>query len=248
MTFRNLVSQLRERIRLPRSEDGSVAIEFAFIAPVLIIMYFGLFQISMVIMEDRRVSHSASVLGDLVTREATLDKDGVENVFQGATEVLGMGDAAKLESGIRMQIVSLRMEDDGSGGTTVNVIGSATINDSAMTEWPKICVTDIDPRLFNTQSGAVVARVGYNFKIASKASAGSEPLLTTQHVDYENDGINLQEQVIMKPRGPVDIPFVDPTATDPTQSLHFDDCSYDGDGAVSCSNVQNANNDFLTCN
>ena len=248
MTFRSLSRRARRRLRLPRNEDGSVAIEFAFIAPVLILMYFGLFQISMVIMEDRRVSHSASVLGDLVTREATLDQAAVENVLQGATEVLGMGNPAKLESDIRMQIVSLRMEDNGSGGTTVNVIGSATINDSAMTAWPQICVTDIDSRLLNTQSGAVVARVGYNFKLAPNATPGAEPTINTQHVDPDNDGINLQEQVIMKPRGPVDIPFVDPSGTDPTQSLHFDDCSYDGDGAVTCSNVQNANNDFLTCN
>ena len=247
MTFQTLASRLRNRLRLPRNEDGSVAVEFAFIAPVLIIMYFGLFQISMVIMEDRRVSHSASVLGDLVTREATLDEDAVANVLQGATEVLGMSNLTTLGSDVRMQVVSLRMVDDGNGNTTVNVIGSAVVNDNSSQTWPQICVTDIDPRLLNTQSGAVVARVAYNFNMRSHADAATAARIDTNHIDPEKDGILLQEQVIMKPRGPVDIPFVDPTGTDPTQSLHFT-CNIDNAGVVTCPSSQNADNTFLTCN
>ena len=245
MTFGNLA----RRLRLPRNEDGSVAIEFAFIAPVLIIMYLGLFQISFLIMEDRRVSHSASVLGDLVTRENTLDQTSVVNVFQGATEVLGMSNLETLGSDVRMQVVSLRMEDDGSGtgGTTVNVIGSATVNDTAGTPWPEICVTDIDTRLLNTSSGAVVARVGYNFTLRSHADANTTKDLRRQYIDPENDGINLQEQVIFKPRGPVDIPFVDSTSTNSTQNTHFD-CDIGSDGVVVCGSSRDVDNNFLSCN
>ena len=242
MTLRYLAS----RLRLPRDENGSVAIEFAFIAPVLIIMYFGLFQISMVIMEDRRVSHSASVLGDLVTREDSLDKGAVTNALQGATEVLGMGNLDTLSSDVRMQVVSLRMEDDGSGGTTVNVIGSAVINDDAQTPWPLICVSDIDTRLLNTSSGAVVARVGYDYNMRSNTDAATAASVDKGFVDPDNNGIQLQEQVIFKPRGPVDIPFVDPTGTDPAASVHFE-CDISA-GAVTCQDPQDADNTFLTCN
>ena len=246
MTLRNLASALRERIRLPRNEDGSVAIEFAFIAPVLIIMYFGLFQVSMIIMEDRRVSHSTSVLGDLVTREAVLDEDAVSNVLQGATEVLGISNDNTLVSSVSMQIVSLRMVDDGSGGTTVNTIGSAVINESVLpAEWPQICVSDIDKRLLNTSSGAVVARVGYVFNMRSNSDESTGGKIGKGYVDLNKGGILLQEQIIMKPRGPVDIPFTDPS--DPTQGLHFK-CEYNSTGAVSCGTSENVNNSDLTCN
>ena len=246
MTLRNLASRIRDRARLPRNEDGSVAIEFAFIAPVLLIMYFGLFQISMVIMEDRRVSHSASVLGDLVTREDTLDKDAVENIFQGAAEVLGMSNLETLGSDVRMQVVSLRKVDDNPNGVTV--IGSAEIGDTAGTTWPPICVGDIDNRLLNTSSGAIVARVGYNFSMASHADAATADSFNKDYIDPDNNGVNLQEQVIFKPRGPVDIPFVDSSGTlAADEDAHYN-CDISSSGVVSCSNAVATVDTILTCN
>lgn len=243
-----IFQSIAKKLRLPRNEDGSVAIEFAFIAPVLIIMYFGLFQVSMLIMEDRRVSHSASVLGDLVTREDTLDKDEVLNVFQGAAEVLGMSNLKTLGTDVQMQIVSLRMVDDGAGGTEVQTIGSAVVRGNKFPSWPKICVTDIDPRLLNTSSGAVVARVAYRFNMRSHADkATTDSIDTTTYIDPDGNGIMLQEQVIFKPRGPVDIPFTEPTSSDPDQNRHFV-CNIKNNGKVVCNGMKKATNRFLTCN
>ena len=226
------------RTTLGKDEGGAVAIEFAFIAPVMIILYMGLFQVSMLIMEDRRVSHSASVLGDLVTREATVDKDAVANIFQGAVEVLGMSNMTTLSGDVRMQLISLRMESDGS----VNVIGSATVNDDTGEIWSPICATDIDSRLLNSKSGAVVARVNYKFKMQSHATAEDlENVDTTTYIDPEKDGVDLREQVVFKPRGPVDIPF----RLDPAVPLNL---SYGCDienGVVECDDMLPVDNSLV---
>lgn len=52
--------------RLWRDGRGVSAIEFAMIAPVLILIYFGLAELSQAMMAQRRTSHAASSMGDLI--------------------------------------------------------------------------------------------------------------------------------------------------------------------------------------
>lgn len=65
--------------RFGRDRRGVAAIEFAFIAPILIIFYFGMAETCMLLMAKRRVNHAASAVADLVsqtngaTNKATLD-------------------------------------------------------------------------------------------------------------------------------------------------------------------------------
>ena len=63
-----------ERIRLAIlrwscAEDGVAAIEFAFIAPVMMIMFFGTLEAGRAYSMYRRFNNTANMIGDLVTRE-----------------------------------------------------------------------------------------------------------------------------------------------------------------------------------
>jgi Flp pilus assembly protein TadG len=58
--------------RFARDQRGVSAIEFAFIAPVLIIFYFGMAQTTEAMMAKRRVGHVASIIGDLIAQDESV--------------------------------------------------------------------------------------------------------------------------------------------------------------------------------
>ena len=60
---------------------GVAAIEFAFIAPVLITMYFGVAELTQAMMAARRVSHTGATIGDLVTQGQTINVAAMNDVF-----------------------------------------------------------------------------------------------------------------------------------------------------------------------
>lgn len=58
--------------RFARDQRGISAIEFALLAPVLIAFYFGMAETVQAMMAKRKVSHVASVIGDLVAQDQTV--------------------------------------------------------------------------------------------------------------------------------------------------------------------------------
>ena len=59
--------------RLVRDRRGVSAVEFALIAPVLILMLFGMDETASAVMAQRRVSHATSEIGDLVAQYTTIN-------------------------------------------------------------------------------------------------------------------------------------------------------------------------------
>ncbi len=72
----SLTSQTISRVRSFGSDvSGVVAIEFALIAPLLMLMTFGTFEISRALIVHKRFQKSAAMIGDLVSREKQLGAD-----------------------------------------------------------------------------------------------------------------------------------------------------------------------------
>lgn len=59
---------LRGLAALRRDQRGVSAVEFALIAPILILIYFGLAELAQAMTVQRRVSHAAAAVGDLVSQ------------------------------------------------------------------------------------------------------------------------------------------------------------------------------------
>ncbi|MHB8285744.1 MAG: TadE/TadG family type IV pilus assembly protein [Caulobacteraceae bacterium] len=66
MLIPRTLSEFLQRLRGDRR--GVSAIEFALLAPVMLVMFFGMVELSMAIMTQRRASHGDAAIGDLVAQ------------------------------------------------------------------------------------------------------------------------------------------------------------------------------------
>ena len=72
--------------RFARDSRGVAAVEFALIAPVMILLYCGVAEVGQAIIADSRTSHVASAVGDLVAQTDTVSTGDLSDIFSiGAT-------------------------------------------------------------------------------------------------------------------------------------------------------------------
>jgi Flp pilus assembly protein TadG len=108
------MSRLRAAMRrwaLGFGEDrrGIAALEFALLAPILIVLYFGMAELVQAMIVQRRVSHAASAVGDLVAQYEKVTNDDKDDVFAAASNILAPFDTTKLE----LRVTSVSGDADG---------------------------------------------------------------------------------------------------------------------------------------
>jgi len=170
----------KKAVSLAKNKDGVAAIEFAFIAPIMIAMYFGLAEISHTIGVDRNISHSANVAGDLMTQSAVITKADVANYMSATMKVMSI--PSEYSDRVGLEINSYRYNDDSPGDW--ELVGQAKAGNAIAGTYDP-ATEGLIPRLLSPTSGAVVARVTYNH----------EPV-TTKFLS----NITLNETFVLKPR------------------------------------------------
>ncbi|MFC0634447.1 TadE/TadG family type IV pilus assembly protein [Brevundimonas balnearis] len=73
---------------LPQARDGVAAVEFALIAPLMILMYFGIAEFTEAYMAQKRAGHVASVIADLTSQETALNQDMVDDIFAAGEHIM----------------------------------------------------------------------------------------------------------------------------------------------------------------
>lgn len=91
-----------------RAKDGVSAVEFALIAPLMLLMYAGCIELSLMMQLDRKVTTSTATLGDLTARASLITNDDLDDIFE-ATRMIFQPNNIKAA---RMRVSSLR-EDNG---------------------------------------------------------------------------------------------------------------------------------------
>jgi Flp pilus assembly protein TadG len=99
--------------RLFRDKRGSAALEFALVAPIMLLLYFGMAEITQGLLANRRADHVASAVGDLVAQKASLTEADVEDIFNISTALLRPMPTTKLA----MRVTSISI--DATGKATV---------------------------------------------------------------------------------------------------------------------------------
>lgn len=94
---------------LLRNEDGVSAVEFAFIAPLMVLIFFGCIELSFMMRADRRVTATAANLGDLTSRLASVTDDDMRELYNAAAVMMQPYQASET----RMRITSIVDNGDG---------------------------------------------------------------------------------------------------------------------------------------
>ena len=114
---------IRTCISVRDNIEGVAAIEFAYLAPVLLVMLLGTIEVSRGISIDRRFGLVTSMVGDLVAREKTIAPSPAQSLFgimKSAKSIMGAADSDTLKVRI-MSVMALTTDTTrarSSGPTT----------------------------------------------------------------------------------------------------------------------------------
>jgi len=83
--------------RFAHARAGMAAVEFAFILPVLVILFFGVVEGSDALSKSRKVSQAVNTLADLAAQETELLEADADDLFAGVEQIVGAnGDTADI--------------------------------------------------------------------------------------------------------------------------------------------------------
>jgi Flp pilus assembly protein TadG len=151
--MRPLLQALRS---LRQDRRGVSAVEFALIAPVLILVYFGLAELSTGLTAKQRVSHATSAVGDLVAQaDKPLSTSDLDNIFTAARTIVAPFPTAKLG----LQVTSIT--GDASGKPLVDW---SDVSGTGLTKRKKNDPVDLPPGLIDEPGETVImAEATYAF-------------------------------------------------------------------------------------
>jgi len=173
--------------RLLSDNTGIAAIEFALIAPIMIGLYFGLSEISMIISADRAVSHSTSVAGDLATQSASINQAEIEDIMTATLAVLNITPNQLSNISVELNSYAKCANDD-----IINV-GYSRLGDPITAGGPETFdPSTLSNNMLNPNSGVVVARINRTY----------QPLTY-----FFVNNMTLNETFALKPRQSPHIPF-----------------------------------------
>jgi Flp pilus assembly protein TadG len=142
----------RKPIRAEKS--GVAAIEFALIAPLLILVFFGLIELAEGVNCRARMENTASSVADLAAQARNITDADRDNIFNAANALMYPNPAT-----IKIKLSSL--VDDGTNSNHGRVVWSdATPNETARTIGQ---IVPLDPGLIATSGSVIMTEVEYTF-------------------------------------------------------------------------------------
>jgi hypothetical protein len=149
-----------------RNSDGVAAIEFAFIAPILMTMFFGVFEMGRAYSAHRRFLNATYMIGDLVAREKSLTDTGLENIYKLAPTV--MGSYASDTKTLAIDIYPIRMPDPIAKPNDVRIYATPVRYEPktyTACGVPKPTIPDdVKVLLKNTTEGLIMVIATYEYK------------------------------------------------------------------------------------
>ena len=78
----------RRLLQFLKRRDGAIAVEFAFVAPVMLGMFFGLTELALALGVRADVINLSSVGSDLIAQESAVSTSDMTNVFSALSAML----------------------------------------------------------------------------------------------------------------------------------------------------------------
>ena len=110
-----MLNLFRKVKRFAADGRGVAAIEFAFIAPLLLTMYFVTMEIAPAIDSNKKVGRAASMIADLITQQQQITKSEVEAIMRIGQSTLN----PYSRSPLNIKVTAIEMSADSSPTATV---------------------------------------------------------------------------------------------------------------------------------
>lgn len=183
-----MLMRLGERLRgalgaFRRDGRGVAAVEFAFVAPIMIVLFVGTLELSNSIATSRKLSRLSSTLADLITQGQRLTTSDVDAIMDVSSKIMyPYGDEVK------MIITGVQISNN-----KATVVWSRSRNATAYTAG---------------QNYTVPAKIKTNntFLVAAKVSTTYEPTIGWIHyeapagISFTTNAIEMDEEIFLRPR------------------------------------------------
>lgn len=161
--------------RLIRDERGVSAVEFALIAPIMVLFLFGSADLSLMLTADRKVTQTASTVADLVAQDDVISSSEMDDIFTASKAIMEPYDTSTL----KMRVTSVVM--DGAGKVTV-----AWSQGKNMSPRAKGSAISVPSGLLQKNTSVIFSEVKYAYKSAIGSAL--------------NTDINMQDKFYLRPR------------------------------------------------
>jgi Flp pilus assembly protein TadG len=152
----------RRLSRFWRDRRGVSAVEFALLAPVLIVFYFGMAELTEAMMAQRRLSHLAASIGDVVARDQKLTDARVADLFSVGKVLM----APFPTSTLRMCLVSIASDANGKDVVVWSEKSNAPLNCPAVG-----AVVDIPVGVLPAGQSVIMSKASYEYDSVFKFSS-----------------------------------------------------------------------------
>lgn len=165
---------LRILRRFAKARDGLAALEFALIAPIMIVIFFGSVELSSALDCNTRVARVSFTIADLVAQSTTVSTSDTTNIFNCANAILYPFSS----SSAQMIVTSITYDTTGKS----TVAWSDAYNTSKRTSVPSSFTSSL---MLKDSSGNIIAgsviysEVSYSFSSPLKYFLGSTTTLTS---------------------------------------------------------------------
>jgi Flp pilus assembly protein TadG len=149
--------------RTARNADGVAAVEFGFIAPVMLLMLVGTIEISRAITVDRRFGLVTSMVADLVTREKTMTAANLDKIY----DIVGIAMGGYDNGTLKISVIPVKAHP--TNATDTKVYAETTNRPSYPTagggvENPAKCAAyPLTADLVSAGSSVIVVKTSYTF-------------------------------------------------------------------------------------
>lgn len=141
-----------------QAKDGVAAVEFAFIAPIVILMFFGLIELSQGMNCRQRMESVAGTVADLVAQSTKITDADRTNIFNAAGAIMFPF------SDDDMEIVITSVVDNGTNNGVGRVAWSeATANTTARSTGSTVPSGELPAGLITGGGSVIMAEVKYTF-------------------------------------------------------------------------------------
>ena len=189
MRVSNIIQGIKWRLiiaadRFKTEAKGVAAVEFAFIAPIMLLLFVGTIELSAGVSVNRKLSRLSSTISDLVTQSQSLTGNDIDNIMDVAANVM-----YPYEDEVTMVISGVEIKNGEAKVTTScsEPTGSAL---AAGTPY------DVPTKIRRDGTFLIAAKVTTTYK----PSFGWAEYSAAEGVSFDKTAIPMEEEIFLRPR------------------------------------------------